>query len=74
MKLISYYADPGEASAASSMLRAAGIATEVGSVDPHIMKPSRSGATRVGLWIVYDDQFDNAVKLLEDPDQVPGEQ
>jgi hypothetical protein len=71
MKLVTYYADPAEASEARARLREAGIMSEVDSVDPHIMKPSRSGATRVGLWVVHDEQFGDAVRLLENPDHVP---
>ena len=71
MKLITYYADPAEASAARARLREAGVMTEVNSVDPHIVKPSKSGATRIGLWVVLDEQFDDAIQLLENPDHVP---
>ena len=74
MKLISYYADPGEASTVSEVLRATGIVTDVSIVDPHIMRPSRSGASHVGLRVVLYDQFDDATKLLAGPDHVPGEQ
>jgi hypothetical protein len=71
MKLIAYYVDPAVASGVKSRLRKAGVLTELSNEDPHIVKPSRSGATRIGLWVVHDDQFGDAVKLLEDPDHVP---
>lgn len=45
--------------------------TEVTIVDPHNIKPSKSGATRLGLWVTFDDQFEDAVQLLENPDHVP---
>jgi len=71
MKLVTHYVDPGEASGVCARLRAAGVMTEVDSVDPHIVRPSKSGALRVGLWVVFDDQFDDALQLLGNPDHVP---
>ena len=71
MKLVAHYIDPGEASAAKSRLCEAGVMAEVASVDPHIIRPSKSGAERIGLWVVYDDQFEDALLLLENSDHVP---
>ena len=71
MKLVTHFIDPGEASAAKSRLCEAGIKAEVTSVDPHIIRPSKSGAERIGLWVVFDDQFEDAILLLENPDHVP---
>lgn len=65
MQLISYYIDPGDASAARAKLQKAGIAAEVKNVDPHIMQPSKSGGERIGLWVVADEQFDDAVLCLK---------
>ena len=44
---------------------------EVTSLDPHIIRPSKSGAERIGLWVVHEDQIEDAILLLEDPDHVP---
>ncbi len=66
MKLLTYFIDPGEASDAKERLLAQGIAVQVGSVDPHIVRPSKSGSERIGLWVVSDEQFDEAVKLLKE--------
>ena len=71
MKLVTHYLDPGEASAAKSRLCEAGVLAEVGAVDPHIIQPSKSGAERIGLWVVFDDQFEDALLLLENADHVP---
>ena len=71
MKLLTQFVDPADAAAANARLHAAGIMTETGSVDPHIMQPSKTGTVRIGLWVVFDDQFDDAVMLLQDPDHVP---
>ena len=65
MKLLKHFVDPGEASAARARLEQAGIAAEVEAVDPHIVRPSRSGAQRIGLWVVSEAQFDAAAALLE---------
>ncbi len=71
MQLVTQFIDPSDASEANSRLRKAGVMTEITSLDPHIMSNSRSGALRIGLWVVFEDQFDDAVRLLEDPDHVP---
>ena len=71
MKLVTQFIDPGDATEASSRLRQAGVMTEITRLDPHIMSPSRTGALRIGLWVVFEDQFDDAVQLLEDPNHVP---
>ncbi len=69
MKLVTHFIDPGEASAAKSRLCEAGIVAEVTSVDPHIIRPSKSGAERIGLWVVFDDQIEDAILLLEKPNR-----
>ena len=71
MQLVTQFIDPSDATAANSRLRKAGVMTEITSLDPHIMSGSRTGALRIGLWVVFEDQFDDAVQLLEDPDHVP---
>ena len=70
-KLLVYYVDPAEAAAMRRRLRAAGVMVEVDSVDPHNILPSKSGTQRIGLWVTFDDQFDDAVQLLQNPDHVP---
>ena len=71
MQLVTQFIDPSDATEASTRLREAGVMTEITSLDPHIMSSSRTGALRIGLWVVFEDQFDDAVRLLEDPDHVP---
>lgn len=70
MKLVTHFIDPGEASAAKSRLCEAGVMVEIGIVDPHIIQPSKSGAERIGLWVVDDDQLEDARLLLENSDHV----
>jgi hypothetical protein len=71
MQLLTQFIDPVDAAAAKARLADAGIMVKSKSVDPHIIQPSKSGSQRIGLWIVFDDQFDDAVQLLQDPDHVP---
>ncbi len=71
MQLVTQFIDPSDATAANSRLRKAGVMTEITSLDPHIMSSSRTGALRIGLWVVFEDQFNDAIQLLEDPDHVP---
>ncbi len=71
MKLIRHFVDPAEASEVCARLRAAGIMSEVNSLDPHVIKPSKSGSVRVGLWVIFDEQHDDAVQLLDNPDHIP---
>ncbi len=67
MKLVDQYIDPGMASAARERLRNAGIATRVDVMDPHNLQPSKSGKTRVGLWVLDDSQHEDALQALADP-------
>ena len=71
MQLLTQYLDPADASAANQQLRAAGVLCQVRDVDPHVIQPSKSGTRRIGLWVVFDDQFDDAVALLQDPSHQP---
>ena len=71
MKLLNQYLDPADATSARELLSAAGIASLVEAMDPHSIQPSKSGATHVGLWVLADDQLDDAIKVLENPDHVP---
>jgi hypothetical protein len=71
MQLVTQFIDPNDATAANSRLRKAGVMTEITSLDPHIMSGSRIGALPIGLWVVFEDLFNDAVQLPEDPDHVP---
>ena len=71
MQLLTQFLDPGDAANARRRLRESGILCEVKSFDPHIIQPSKTGSQRIGLWVVDDDQFDDAVKLLQDPNHIP---
>ena len=71
MKLLNQYLDPKDAASAREQLRYAGIASLVETMDPHSVQPSKSGATHVGLWVLVEDQLDDAIKVLENPAHVP---
>ena len=71
MQLLTQYLDPAEATVANRQLRAAGVLCVVRDVDPHAMQPSKTGTRRIGLWVVLDEQFDDAVALLQNPDHEP---
>ena len=71
MQLLTQFIDPVDAAAAKARLADAGIMVKSKSVDPHIIQPSKSGSQRIGLWVVFDDQFDDAVQLLQDPNHIP---
>ena len=45
--------------------------SEVNSLDPHVIKPSKSGSVRIGLWVIFDEQHDDAVQLIDNPDHIP---
>lgn len=71
MKLVDQYIDPKEAAAVRSRLRQAGIACIVDSMDPHSVQPSKSGATHIGLWVLAEAQYEDALRMLEDPAYLP---
>jgi len=71
MKLVDQYIDPNDAATARRSLRDAGVASHVDSMDPHSVLPSKSGATHLGLWVLLDDQYQDAVQVLENPSHRP---
>ncbi len=71
MKLVDQFIDPDRATAARARLRAAGIAALLDTLDPHHIQPSKSGKTRIGLWIIDDEQHTDAIQVLIDPGHQP---
>ena len=67
MKLLNQYLDRDDAVTAREQLREAGIAALVEAMDQHSTQPSKSAATHTGLWVLLDEQWDDAVRVLEDP-------
>jgi hypothetical protein len=71
MKLVDQFIDPNMATAARVRLRIAGIASHVDTMDPHNIQPSRSGETRIGLWVIDDEQHEDAIHVLTNPEHKP---
>jgi hypothetical protein len=71
VKLLNQYLERNDADEAGQLLRRAGIAVLVETMNPHSAQPSKTGATHVGLWILLGDQFDDAIRVLEDQSHVP---
>ena len=68
MKLLTEYESSAEADTASHRLEIKGIATYVSSRH-HMGFPEGSvGPPGTGLWVVLDDQYEDAMALLFDPD------
>ena len=68
MRLIAEYSNLVDAELASHRLESRGIATFVSSKRSYRMGALFTGAFRVGLWVVLDRQFEDARRLLDDPD------
>ena len=59
------------ATAARVRLRIAGIASHVDTIEPDDVQPSDPGATRIGLWVIDDEQHEDAVLVLVNPEHKP---
>lgn len=71
VKLLNQYLDRNDAAAAGDRLRAAGIAVLVEAMGPQSSMPAKSGSTHIGLWVLADDQYQDAIRVLEDPAHRP---
>ena len=71
MKLIGQYLDSLEAENVSSRIRRAGVMTVVTSKRSYNLSRIRTGAFKVGLWVVFDDQYDDAIQLLKNRKHKP---
>lgn len=71
MRLLNRYLDPADAAEARESLRRAGIASLVEAMGPDSERPSKAGATHVGLWVLAEDQFEDAIEVLENSAHVP---
>ena len=66
VKLLSTYSSVSDAEDRSRFLESKGIAAFVSS--KHSMRLGRyfTGAFRVGLWVILDEQYDDAIRVLND--------
>ena len=71
MKLVTRFENPAAADEASRRLRAAGVMTRTAEHGSHLARLFKFRRRRTGVWVVFDDQFEDALRLLEDPDHVP---
>ena len=71
MKLISEYYDLARAEGISERLRRAGVMTVVTSKRSYSLSRIRTGAFKVGLWAVFDDQAHDAVQLIHNRNHKP---
>lgn len=68
MKLLTEFESASEADIASSRLERKGIATFVSNRHPGEFTFGTGGPLGVGLWVVLDNQYEDASALLLDPD------
>lgn len=68
MQLLRKYNSLLEAQQVAMNLRSRGIATHIAGKESYRAAPIFSGAFYVGLWVVLDHQYDDALALLDDPD------
>ena len=71
MKLVEQYSDLLDAERVSERIRRAGVMTIVTSKRSHNLSRIRTGAFKVGLWAVFDDQHLDAIQLLKNRKHKP---
>ena len=71
MKLVTEFYDLPEAEKISNRMRRAGVMTVVTSKRSYKLSRVKTGALKVGLWVVLDEQYQDAVQLLENHDHKP---
>lgn len=71
MKLLTQFYELQQATELNTALRDAGIMTFMSSVNSHMLSSTRTGAMRVGIWVVLDEQFNDAITLLSNPEHIP---
>lgn len=64
MKLIEEYYNQSDAEAAQEQLMKRGILSHVSSKQSHHLSSAHTGAFRVGLWAIIDNQYADACKIL----------
>ena len=71
MKLVTQYFDLNEAEIENQRLRLSGVMSVVLSKKLSRLGARFSGHYKVGLWVVFDDQYEDARQLLENINHVP---
>lgn len=65
MKLLRTYQDISDAERLAKKLEANGILTFVSSKKSHSLSSALTGAIRVGVWVVLDSQYRDAISFLD---------
>jgi len=68
MKLLDSSFSQNDANGISGFLRQHGILTFISSKDSHRMGSFLTAATTVGVWVVLDEQYNDALNLLKNPE------
>ncbi len=68
MRMIERYASRSEAMERAAFLQANGIATHVSDMTAMRLNLAHQGQFRAGLWVVFEDQYEDARALLANPD------
>jgi hypothetical protein len=71
MKLVTEFFDLSEAEKTSSRMRSAGVFTVVTSKRSYNLSRVKTGALRVGLWVVFEDQYHDAMQMLDNYNHKP---
>ncbi len=71
MKLVTEFFDLSEAERVSDRMRSAGVMTVVTSKRSYNLSSVKTGALKVGLWAVFEDQYDDALQLLHNHNHKP---
>jgi len=71
MKLVTQYFDLNEAEKENQRLRQSGVMTVVLSKKLSRLGAKFSGHYKISLWVVFDDQFEDARQLLENKNHLP---
>lgn len=68
MRMVERYGSRSEAMERAAFLQANGIATHVSDMTALRVNLAHQGQFRAGLWVVFEDQYDDAMALLSNPD------
>jgi hypothetical protein len=68
MRMIAKYETRSQAQERAAFLQAHGIATHISDMTALRMNLAHQGRFRAGLWVLFENQYQDAVGLLENPD------
>lgn len=68
MRMIAKYETRSQAQERAAFLQAHGIATHITDMTALRLNLAHQGRFRAGLWVVFENQYEDAIGLLESPD------